>query len=269
MLTRLARRDPPQAPLRVAVLTSRRAPGLSCLLEQDPAHRRLYEIAVGMASDPESEALPQWRQAGIPAVSHDLRAFCAERGGKRLDLTLRREYDARTASLLESFRPGLIVLCGYLHIVTEPLLLAYPSAVINVHDSDLAVVGADGRPLFRGLHSTYDALVAGRPETRSTVHLVTGGVDEGPLLVRSWGFPSHALVDDARRWEADKILKAYAYAQREWMMRSAWGPLLARAIRRFALDQVRVLDGRAAIAGRLGPETLGAEPGVTRRVAGS
>jgi hypothetical protein len=52
------------------------------------------------------------------------------------------------------------------------------------------------------------------------------------------------------------MLKAYAYAQREWMMRAAWGPLLARAVRLFALDQVRLLNGRAVIAGRMGPEQL-------------
>jgi folate-dependent phosphoribosylglycinamide formyltransferase PurN len=251
------------------VLTSRRAPGLSWRLEHDPERGRLYDIVVGLASDPECEELPRWNDAGIPALVHDLRAFCAERAGTRADLTLRREYDARTGSFLETFRPGLIVLCGYLHIVTEPLLTAYPTAVINVHDADLAVVGAGGHPLFRGLHSTYDALAAGRPETRSTVHLVTADVDDGPALVRSWSFPSHPLVEDARRWEAEKILKAYAYAQREWMMRSAWGPLLARAIRRFALNQVRVLDGRAVIAGRLGPEELRLESGVARRVAES
>ncbi len=263
------RSDSPCAPLRVAVLTSRRAPGLSYLIEHDPERGRLYDIVVGVASEPESEELPRWSKAGIPGLSHDLRGFCAARGGKRGDLTLRRQYDARTVRLLASYRPGLIVLCGYLQIVTEQLLAAYPMALISIHDADLAVLGADGRPLFCGLHSTYDALAAGRPETRSTVHLVTADVDHGPPLVRSWGFPSHPLVEDARRWEADKILKAYAYAQREWMMHSAWGPLLARAIQRFALDQVRVLDGRAAIAGRFGPEELRLESGAARRVAES
>lgn len=259
----------PPVPLRVAVLTSGRAPGLSYLLEQDPQRGLLYDLVVGLASDPESEALAQWSKAGIPALNHDLRAFCAARGGKRTDGSLRREYDAHTVRLLERHRPELIVLCGYLHIVTGPLLAAYPMALINIHDADLAVTGSDGRPRFRGLHSTYDALAAGRPETRSSVHLVTEEVDGGPMLVRSWGFPVHPLVEDARRWEADRMLKAYAYAQREWMMGAAWGPLLAHAIRRFALDEVRFLDGRAVVGGRLGPEELRREPGPAQRVAES
>ena len=238
------------------MLTSRRAPGLDHLLEHDPARGSLYQIVSGVASDPESEALPAWRRAGVPAVCHDLGAFCAAWGGRRSDLAVRREYDAGTVRYLVSYRPDLIVLCGYLHIVTEPLLAAFPAAVINLHDADLTVVDGDGRPLFRGLHSTYDALAGGRSETRSTVHLATAEVDQGPPLVRSWSFPSHPLVRDARRWGADRMLKAYAYAQREWMMQAAWGPLLARAVRLFALDQVRLLNGRAVIAGRLGPEQL-------------
>lgn len=254
-------------PLRVAVLTSRRAPGLDDLLEHDGVRGPLFRIVAGVASDPESEALPAWHRAGVPALCHDLGAFCAAWGGKRSDLAVRREYDAGTARRLGSYRPDLIVLCGYLHIVTEPLLAAFPGMIINLHDADLTVLGGDGRPRFRGLHSTYDALAAGRAETRSTVHLVTAEVDQGPPLVRSWGFPSHPLVQDARRWGADRILKAYAYAQREWMMQAAWGPLLARAIRLFALDQVRLLNGRAAIAGRWGPEQLEPPAGPIRRLA--
>lgn len=254
-------------PLRIAVLTSRRAPGLDYLLEHDEARGPLYRIVVGIASHPESDALPAWHRAGVPALCHDLGAFCAAWGGKRSDLAVRREYDAGTARRLGSYRPDLVVLCGYLHIVTEPLLAAFADRLINLHDADLTVLGRDGRPRFRGLHSTYDALAAGRAETRSTVHLVTAEVDQGPPLVRSWGFPSHPLVQDARRWGADRILKAYAYAQREWMMQAAWGPLLARAIRLFALDQVRVLNGRVSIAGRWGPEQLEPASGPARRMA--
>jgi folate-dependent phosphoribosylglycinamide formyltransferase PurN len=254
-------------PLRVAVLTSRRAPGLDYLLEHDGARGPLYRIVAGIASDPESDALSTWHRAGVPALCHDLAAFCTAWGGKRSDLAVRREYDAGTARRLRSYRPDLVVLCGYLQIVTEPLLAAFPDRMVNLHDADLTLLGGDGRPLFRGLHSTYDALAAGRAETRSTVHLVTAQVDQGPPLVRSWGFPSHPLVEDARRWGADRILRAYAFAQREWMMRAAWGPLLARAIRLFALDQVRLLNGRVAIAGRWGPEQLEPASGPTRLLA--
>jgi folate-dependent phosphoribosylglycinamide formyltransferase PurN len=253
------------APFRVAMLTTRHAPGVEYLLAQDPNRGRLYDIVVSVVTDPEAGDQPGWKDAGIPAVTHDLRGFCAARHGKLGDLALRQQFDARTVRLLESYRPRLILLCGYLHILTESMLAAYPGAIVNLHDADLALSNADGRPRFRGLHSTYDALAAGEPETRSTVHLVTPELDVGPLILRSWAFPAHPMVEDARRWGATKLLKAYAYAQREWMMRAAWGPLLARTLELFARDQVRVLDGRVALGGRLGPEALLAE--APRRLA--
>jgi len=258
MLNTVAKRqDAKPQGLRVAILCSRRAPGLSHLLECDAG--RMWQLVVGVTSDPESEAPGLFQAAQIPALTHDIAAFYRARGARQSDLAVRQEYDRATLKLLRPFRPDLIVLSGYLHIVTAPLLGAFPERVINVHDSDLALVGHDGRPRYRGLRSTRDAIFAGEPETRSTVHLVTPEVDVGPLLVRSWAFPTHPLVADARSWGAADIPKAYAYAQREWMMRAAWGPLLARAIELFAKDEIRFLHGRPVVAGTLGPEELAPE----------
>jgi folate-dependent phosphoribosylglycinamide formyltransferase PurN len=156
------------------------------------------------------------------------------------DLGVRHRFDRKTVALLAECRPDLIITCGYLYIVTGPLLEAYPGRVVNVHDSDL--------PAYPGLHAVRDAVIAGEQATRSVVHLVTAGVDAGPVLVRSWGFPTHPMIRDAHRWGAIDILKAYAYAQREWMMRAAWGRLMDEAIRCYA-------DGAASFGGRV-PRTL-------------
>jgi len=256
MLNTVARRqDTKTQELRVVILCSRRAPGLPHLLDAATRARR-WRIVAGVTSDSESDAPRLLEAAGVPALIHDIGAFYRTRGARLSDLAVRRVYDRAALELLRPFRPDLIVLSGYLHIVTTPLLEAYPSRVINIHDADLAVIGDDGRPKYRGLRSTRDAIFSGEPETRCTVHLAIPEVDVGPPLVRSWAFPTHPLVDDARRWGATDILKAYAYAQREWMMRAAWGPLLTRAIERFARDEVRLLDGRAVVAGALGPEEL-------------
>jgi hypothetical protein len=69
---------------------------------------------------------------------------------------------------------------------------------------------------------------------------------------------------DARAWDARDVLSAYAYAQREWMMRASWGRLLEHAIVRHARGEVRILDGKAVVGGALGPEELvpDAEPRV-------
>lgn len=239
MLTR------PRCRLRVAVLSTSRAPGLEYLLSRDNNRGRRYELVAFIATDPANRDLARVTAAGIPWATRDLRAFYAGLGAPAHDLTARREYDRHTAALLGGVQADLVVTCGYLHILTAPLLEAYPNRIINVHDSDL--------PSYRGLHAVRDAVFAGERVTRSTVHIVTEEVDGGPPVARSWAFPTHPLVSDARRWGATDILKAYAYAQREWMMRAAWGPLLAEAIAWFAAGEVSVVDGRALVAGEPGP----------------
>jgi folate-dependent phosphoribosylglycinamide formyltransferase PurN len=176
-------------------------------------------------------------QAGVPFEVHDIRPFP--------DFACRPDYDRETVRLLARFNPDLVILCGYLHIVTSPLLEAYPDRVINIHDSDLALVNEQGRPRYPGLHATRDAIFAGERETRTSIHMVTPEVDGGPLLLRSRAFATHPLVHAARRWGATDILKAYAYAQREWMMREAWGPLLTRAIDLAAQGDLLTNDAHA------------------------
>ena len=234
--------------LRVAVLSTSRAPGLDYLLERDPGRGHRWEMVGFIATDPANRDLARAVDAGIPAATPDIRAFYAATGARWTDLAARREFDRHTVALLEELYADLIVTCGYRHILTTPFLEAYPNRVINIHDSDL--------PAYPGLHAVRDAVLAGERATRSTVHLVTAEVDGGPPLVRSWAFPTHPLVTDARRWGATDILKAYAYAQREWMMRAAWGPLLAHAIDRFADGQVEIAGARIRIGGMPGPYTL-------------
>lgn len=225
----------PRPPLRVALLTTGRAPGLRHLLD-DPARGELFELVVGVVTDPSGDAA---HELGHAAAVHDLGSFCRDHGGKRGDLKLREQFDERTMHLLHRFRPDLILLSGYLHILTAPMLEAYPQRIVNLHDADLTIMDSEGRPRYRGLHSTYAAIAAGEPETRTTAHLVSAELDGGPVLFRSARFPVHSMVEDAVRWGAVDLLRAYAYAQREWMMRSAWGPMLKHVIRLFTYETDR------------------------------
>jgi len=256
-----SRRSPRTAPtpLRVAVLSSRRAPGLADLLA-DPGRGRHWDLVAFVASDPACADLARVRAVPAPAIVHDIRGFYTARGARVTDLGPRAEYDRRTVELLAPLHPDLVVLSGYLHILTAPALEAFPNRIVNIHDADLTVLEAGGRPRYRGLRSTRDAVFAGARETRSTVHLVTPEVDVGPLLVRSWAFPVPGVVEQARDLRSGDVLKAYAYAQREWMMCAAWGPLLARTIELFARGDVRLLDARPVVAGALGPLELPAPP---------
>lgn len=251
MLTRWTRRDP----LRVAVLCSRRAPGVERLLERGGPGRG-FEVVVGMTSEPESAAREAFVRASVPFVTHDVRAFHRSLGAPLSDREARATYDARTLEILEPHRPDVVVLIGYLYVATPALLEAFPDRILNVHDADLRIRGRDGRPRYRGLRSTYDAVAGGESETRSTVHLATEEVDVGPPIAVSPAFPVHTMMIDARRWGDEDVIKAYAYAQREWMMRSSWGPLVELALQRIARGEVRLLGGRVVVAGTLGPEEM-------------
>lgn len=251
-------RGPRAEPLRVAVLCSEQAPGLAELLK--PEDQAEYKVVGLVTTDSASNVVPQTAGAGIPCLVHDIREFYREREARLRDLAVRRDYDAVTVRLLARLRPDLVALSGYRYILTDPVLSAYPHRVINVHDADLSIIDASRHPKYGGLHSTRDAVFAGECETRSTLHLVTPEVNAGPLLLQSWGFEVHAMAAEARGWNAIDLLKAYAQAQREWMMRAAWGRLLKTAVEFFAWDAVRIVGERAFISGIPGPLTLDRSP---------
>lgn len=251
----------PYWPLRVAFLSSKRSPGLDYLIDQDPNRGVLYDIVGCLCSQPSCIERQRLHRAHIPHILHDLRAFYAERDAPISDLELRKDFDRAAVSNLSYFRPDLIVLCGYQYLVTEPLLSAFPNRVINVHHSDMCDLDGDGMPRYRGLHAVRDAIMNGERETRSTVHLVTPQLDAGPPLVRSRAFPvQRELVESARRRRSIHILKAYAYAHREWMLEESWGPLLALTIALFARGEVEGDDRAATVAGRPGPLDLPSDP---------
>ncbi|HEX7681160.1 MAG TPA: formyltransferase family protein [Thermoanaerobaculia bacterium] len=179
--------------LNVAVLCSSRAPGLESLRER-------VHVACVLDRRP-----PRGRE-------------------------LREGFDAETAAILYPFDIDAVVLLGYLFVITEPLLAAFPDRIINIHDADLTLRNAGGGPRYPGLHATRDAIIAGERETRSSVHLVTRQLDAGPIIVRGDAFPVAPFIHEAVAQGENDIVRAYAYAQREWMMRSTWGALAAEGL---------------------------------------
>jgi phosphoribosylglycinamide formyltransferase-1 len=86
----------------------------------------------------------------------------------------RTERDLVMATWLEEHGVELVVLAGYMHLLTKPFLDRFPGRVVNVHPSLL--------PAFPGAHAIDDALAAGVDTTGVTVHLVDEGLDTGPVL---------------------------------------------------------------------------------------
>lgn len=227
--------------LRVGVLCSSRAPGLAHLLERDPSRGRLYDVVCCLTSE---ESCPDAEAAGargVPVITHAIRPFCRRRGWGLPDTAGRAAYDHESAERLAPYRLDLVVLASYLYVLTAPMLRAFPARIINVHHSDLTLRHRDGTPRLPGLRAVRDALVTGADQTRATVHLVTEKLDQGPPFLRSWPFPVSPLVAEAIRDRAVDVLKAYAWAHQEWMIRATWGPLLTQAI-------ALIADGRVDLA---------------------
>jgi phosphoribosylglycinamide formyltransferase-1 len=86
----------------------------------------------------------------------------------------REERDLVMATWLEEHGVELVVLAGYMHLLTKPFLRRFPERIVNVHPSLL--------PRFPGAHAIDDALTANVETTGVTVHLVDEGLDTGPVL---------------------------------------------------------------------------------------
>ena len=224
-------------PLRVAMLASHRAPGIHDLLS-DPLRGSLFVLSGVLASEEDFRDAAAIEEAGVPVAVHPFRRFCARGHFGLRDLAARCEYDRQTAELLRAFRPDLVLLSGYLLILTRPMLAAYPRRIVNIHGSDLTVSTASGEPRYPGLRAVEHAIFAGERETRATAHFVTASVDDGPPILRSRAFPVSPLAEAARARGDERMLKAYVFAHQEWMLHEAWGPLGKSVVRLAASGRI-------------------------------
>ena len=110
-------------------------------------------------------ALIRAREAGIPTATFSLDCHAD-----------RAERDLVLATWLEEHGVELVVLAGYMHLLTKPFLDRFPERVVNVHPSLL--------PAFPGAHSIADALAAGVDTTGVTVHYVDEGLDTGAVIAQ-------------------------------------------------------------------------------------
>jgi phosphoribosylglycinamide formyltransferase-1 len=111
----------------------------------------------------EARALERARSAGIPAATFSLDCHAS-----------REERDLVMATWLEDHGVELVVLAGYMQLLTPPFLDRFPERIVNVHPSLL--------PEFPGVGAVEAALAAGVETTGVTVHLVDEGLDTGPVL---------------------------------------------------------------------------------------
>jgi phosphoribosylglycinamide formyltransferase-1 len=150
--------------VRVAVLASGAGTNLQALL--DRVHGRDGIEIVAVASDkPSAPALERGRAAGVAARAFPVDQF-ADRGAR----------DLAIAEWLASRGAELVVLAGYMQLLSEEFLRQFPDRVINVHPALL--------PAFPGLGAVEQAISYGVKVFGVTVHFVDRGVDSGPVILQ-------------------------------------------------------------------------------------
>lgn len=150
--------------MRVAVLASGMGTNLQALL--DTVHGRDGIEVVAVASDkPAALALERARGAGVQAAAFPADAYDD-----------RPTRDQAMGDWLESRDVELVVLAGYMQLLSGPFLARFPGRVINVHPALL--------PAFPGLHAVEQALDYGVKVFGVTIHFVDDGVDTGPVILQ-------------------------------------------------------------------------------------
>lgn len=238
-------------PLKVGVLFSGGASGFRYLQEHDPGYNDSYEVVCAVTSTPDAPGIAAFEQDDIPVETRDIRAFYDSHDAEIRDLSLRETFDEQTLSILHQYEPDVLVLSGYMWILTDPVIDAIPT--INVHPADLTITDADGNREYVGFDPVADAITAGEQETRSTVHFVTIDVDDGPILVRSSQCRVHReLVDTLDQFNQEDGIEQYISAHQEWMKWTADGPAIARALSLISARDIEIDGGTVIIDGHTG-----------------
>jgi len=152
--------------LRLGVLASGGGSNLQAIIDRCRDGSLQAEIAVVIANNPDAGALERAQRAGIAARCVNHRDFAG-----------REAFDAALVATLRAAGVELVVLAGFMRIITRVMLDAYPYRIINIHPALL--------PAFPGLHVQQQALDYGARFSGCTVHFVDGGVDTGPIIIQA------------------------------------------------------------------------------------
>ncbi|MDD2309935.1 MAG: phosphoribosylglycinamide formyltransferase [Desulfuromonadaceae bacterium] len=153
-------------PCRLGVLVSGSGTNLQAIIDRIEAGDLCAEIACVISNKADAFALTRAARHGIPVVVHENAGFPE-----------RQSYDATTVEILRSHKVDLVILAGFMRILTDVMVNAFPSAIMNIHPALL--------PSFQGLHAQQQAIDYGVRYSGCTVHFVDCGTDTGPIILQS------------------------------------------------------------------------------------
>ena len=201
--------------VRIAVLVSGGGTNLQALIDaQGRGEIPDGQIAAVISSSPDAFALERAKKAGIPGYVINRKDFASNQ--------------AMTVALTQQLKEldiGLVVLAGFMYILTPELIDAYPNAILNVHPALIPSFCGEG---FYGLHVHEAALAYGVKVTGATVHFVSEDCDGGPIVLQQ--------AVPIEEGDTAEVLQRRVMEQAEWK-------ILPRAVALFSAKKLRV-EGR-------------------------
>lgn len=204
--------------MRLGVLLSGRGSNLQAIIDAIDAGRLTARIAVVISNKKDAAGLERAHKHGVPDIFLDPKPFAGQPDS-------RESYDRTLLEILQKHEVDLILLAGYMKIVTPVLVKAYENRMMNIHPSLL--------PSFPGLEVQKKAIEHGCKIAGCTVHFVTEGVDEGPIIIQA-AVPIHET--DTPETLAGRILEQEHQ-------------IYPRAVQLYAEGKLRVEGRRVAVAG--------------------
>ncbi len=190
----------------IVILISGRGSNMQAIVDADIPGAR---IAAVIANRPDAAGLAWAAARGIATVGLDHKQFAS-----------REAFDAQLAAEIDAFAPDLVVLAGFMRILTPAFTVRYEGRMLNIHPSLL--------PSFPGLHTHQRAIDMGCKVAGCTVHFVTAELDHGPIVAQA---VVPVLDDDTETTLAARVLKQEHR-------------LYPEAVRRFAAGELQIRNGR-------------------------
>ena len=190
---------------RLGILISGRGSNMQAIVEAIRDGRLDAEVAIVISNRADAAGLERARDAGIETLCISHTAYQA-----------RDDFDRALADALRARQVGLVCLAGFMRLIGQPMLEAFPNAILNIHPSLL--------PAFPGTDAQQQAFAYGVKVAGVTVHLVTAELDGGPIVLQR---AVAVRDDDTAETVAARILleehKAYPAAiklvlDRQWRL---------------------------------------------------
>lgn len=196
---------------RIGVLISGRGTNLQALIDAQKRGELLGQVVIVISNKSSAQGLERAQKAGIKTEIVT-----------KIDFPEREDHDRRVADILESHRVDLVVLAGYMRILTHVLVDRFKNRIVNIHPSLL--------PAFKGVEAQTQAVEYGVRISGCTTHFVDLDTDTGPIILQT---PVPVMHNDTGESLADRIL-------------TEEHKTLVRTVRLFCEDRLAV-EGRKVI----------------------